>query len=179
MKWETNTQRVPSDQHWGRCGHLYVRVEDNGDECEWFVEPDDEDKSYRRALATGSAPSVDEAKQATQTACESLIADMLLGCSEPLVPVTEGNRDITYHLEGIQGDEGENPGVLAITALLNTTPNDPEYTHIILGAPPKSPLMEGYIPDLKGGFSMSVETAQRFIAVLQRAIRDVVETRKP
>jgi hypothetical protein len=78
MKWQTNTQRGPDDQHWARCGHLYVRIEQIKPlKCEWFVEPDDEDKSYRRALATGYAPTVDAAKEAASSACEQLVAAML------------------------------------------------------------------------------------------------------
>lgn len=83
MKWETNTSRVPDDQHWARCGHLYVRVEQNDpDAAEWFVEPDDEDKSYRRALATGFAPTVDAAKEAASAACEQLATAMLTSLRE-------------------------------------------------------------------------------------------------
>jgi len=78
MKWETDTSRVPDDQHWARCGHLYVRIEQiDPDTAEWFVEPDDEDKSCRRALVTGSAPTVYAAKEAASAACEQLIAAML------------------------------------------------------------------------------------------------------
>ncbi len=88
MKWETATRRVPDDQHWSRCGHLYVRIEDidgcgtlghpgyKPRTCEWFVEPDDEDRSYRRALATGVAPTVEDAKEAARLACEALILAM-------------------------------------------------------------------------------------------------------
>ena len=77
MKWETDTQRVPDDQYLARCGYLYVRIEQiDPDTAEWFVEPDDEDKSYRRALATGSAPTVDVAKEAASAACEQLVAAM-------------------------------------------------------------------------------------------------------
>jgi hypothetical protein len=89
MKWEINTQQVPNDQHWARCGHLYVRIKQldgykmsghpdyEPPKCEWFVEPDDEDKSYRRALATGYAPTVDVAKEAASVACEQFVAAML------------------------------------------------------------------------------------------------------
>lgn len=89
MKWETNTRRVPPDRHRARCGHLYVRINQIDGykmpghpdyappKCEWFVEPDDEDKSYRRALATGYAPTVDAAKEAASAACEQIVASML------------------------------------------------------------------------------------------------------
>lgn len=80
---------VRDDRHLARCGHLYVRIEQDDayktpghpdyepPSCEWFVEPDDEDKSYRRALATGREATVDAAKEAATAACESLIASML------------------------------------------------------------------------------------------------------
>jgi len=89
MQWVTNTQHVPKDQHWARCGHLYVRIEEidgyktPGDpdyeepSSQWFVEPDDEDKSYRRALATGRELTVDACKKAAEAACEQIIAKMV------------------------------------------------------------------------------------------------------
>lgn len=90
MKWKHDTNRVRDDEHQARCGHLYVRIEmidayktpDHPNyesaRCEWFVEPDDEDKSYRRALDTGHAPTVDEAKKAASAACEAIVAAMLI-----------------------------------------------------------------------------------------------------
>lgn len=78
MKW-TNT--VYGDLL-ARCGHLYVRIE-RADSFTWFVEPDDEDKSYRRALAEGYAPTVDEAKKAAEAACEQLAAAMISSLREP------------------------------------------------------------------------------------------------
>lgn len=80
---------------------------------------------------------------------------------------------ITYHLGPILCDEGENPGVLSVTAGIHPSPFFPDSARLFVGAPQQSPLMEGYIPSLGGGFGMSVETAERLISVLQRAIRDV------
>lgn len=78
MKWTTNTQYVPPNQHRARCGHLFVRiVQYDNDDCEWFVEPDDEDKSYRRALANGHAKTVEVAKEAAAAACTQLATAML------------------------------------------------------------------------------------------------------
>jgi len=89
VTWETNTRQVPSDEHRARCGHLYLRIESiagyraPGDTAyesptwEWFVEPDDEDKSYRRALATGSASTLDAAKGEAKAACDRLAQVML------------------------------------------------------------------------------------------------------
>ena len=45
---------------------------------------DAEDKSYRRALASGTSPSVDAAKGAVAAACEQAVAAMLLGLSGAL-----------------------------------------------------------------------------------------------
>jgi len=85
MKWETPS----ADRYYARCGHLYVRLEPLAAyetpghphyapaQCDWFVEPDDEDKSYRRALATGSAVTVEAAKEAVRAVCAQLAADML------------------------------------------------------------------------------------------------------
>ncbi len=84
MKWKKR-----GDNHGARCGHLFVRIEENeaygtvGKEnyepasFTWFVEPDQEDKSYRRALAGDeSKPTLDEAKKAAESACKQLIAEM-------------------------------------------------------------------------------------------------------
>ncbi len=90
MKWETNTDAVPDNEHRARCGHLNVRVvqydafKEPGHsqyepaQCEWFVESDQEGNPYRSApaLATGVAPSVDAAKTAARAACEQIVADM-------------------------------------------------------------------------------------------------------
>jgi len=84
LKWE----QVRDDTHRARCGHLYVRVEEpdpsgrepadpETSQCAWFVEPDDEDKSYRRALASGHEPTVDAAKTSAAKACRELIVAMI------------------------------------------------------------------------------------------------------
>ncbi len=76
------------------------------------------------------------------------------------------------HIRGFYGDAGENEGVLAVIAHRNMTPNHPAHTAIFVGAPQKSPLLPGHIPDL-GMFSCSVEGAERLIAELQTAIEIV------
>lgn len=85
MKWTCGAGR---DTHIARCGHLYVRIERNppyktpddpayeAESYAWFVEPDDEDKSYRRALATGLEPTLGEAKKAVVVACVKLVEAM-------------------------------------------------------------------------------------------------------
>ncbi len=82
------------DQYRTRCGHLYVRIESleghettlagetlerPGDESSfvWFIEPDDEDKSYRRALVTGHASTLEAAQEAARSACDQLAQAML------------------------------------------------------------------------------------------------------
>ncbi len=76
------------------------------------------------------------------------------------------------HIRGYYGDEGENEGVLSVIAMRDMTANTPEHTAIIVGSPSVSPLILGYIPRL-GGFSCSVEGAERLIAELQTAIEIV------
>ena len=85
LKWE----QVREGTHHARCGHLHVRVEEGEAfkepghpdyepaQCEWFVEPDEEDKSYRRALATGDAPTVGAAKESAERACHELTVAMI------------------------------------------------------------------------------------------------------
>jgi hypothetical protein len=88
-------------------------------------------------------------------------------------PVLVALDNITYHLYPILCDEGENSGVLSVTAIVDPSPFFPDDVRLFIGAPKQSPLMEGYIPSLGGGFGMSTETAERAISTLQRAIRDV------
>jgi hypothetical protein len=76
------------------------------------------------------------------------------------------------HITGIHGDGGESEGALAVTALLDPGPNLPECARIIVGAPRRTPTIDGYIPDL-GGFSCGPDAAERLIATLQEAVRDV------
>lgn len=76
------------------------------------------------------------------------------------------------HITGIHGDGGENEGALAVTALLDPGPNLPECARIIVGSPRRTPTIDGYIPDL-GGFLCGPDAAERLIATLQDAVRDV------
>jgi hypothetical protein len=91
MKWKTNDW-----QHRARCGHLFVRIDaldaedgyapgDPGYEppnYEWFIEPDDEDKSYRRAFASGQSPTLDAAKREAKDACRRIVAAMVASLEE-------------------------------------------------------------------------------------------------
>jgi hypothetical protein len=76
------------------------------------------------------------------------------------------------HVTGIHGDGGESEGALAVTALLDPGPDLPECARIIVGSPSRTPTIDGYIPDL-GGFSCGPDAAERLIATLQEAVRDV------
>jgi len=79
----------------------------------------------------------------------------------------------TYpHITGISGDCGENPAVLAVTAVLNPSPDWPESGRIIVGGPVKSPKLEGPLPDI-GGFSMSEDGAIATILTLATAVIDI------
>ena len=79
----------------------------------------------------------------------------------------------TYpHVTGVFGDEGENASVLAVTAVLDPSPNWPECGRIIVGSPRQSPALPGYIANL-GGFCAGVEGTRRLIATLQEAVVDV------
>jgi hypothetical protein len=80
----------------------------------------------------------------------------------------------TYHLGGIFCNEGESEGVLAVTSNTDPSPDFPGSVRIVIGAPEKSPLLEGPIPEIDG-FAMSVEVAKKWVATLQAAIRDVEE----
>lgn len=82
------------------------------------------------------------------------------------------NKRSHVHIRGVFGDGGENEGVLSVSAVLDASPYFPEQGLIIVGSPTTSPLIEGYIPDLKG-FSCGPEGAERLIAALQNAVRDV------
>jgi len=84
----------------------------------------------------------------------------------------QDEHSITYHVGGIVRDEGENAGVLAVTANTDPSPNFPESVRIVIGAPKRSPLMAGRIPKIDT-FAMSVETAEQWVATVQQAIRDV------
>jgi len=102
---------------------------------------------------------------------ERIYAHQLSG--GPTVEVVEQlEHSVTYHVGGIICDEGENEGVLAVTANTDPGPDFPESVRIVIGAPSKSPLMAGHIPEIDG-FAMSVEVAERWVATVQQAIRDV------
>lgn len=82
-------------------------------------------------------------------------------------------KDRLYpHITGVRGDEGENPGVLAVHAILDPSEHFPEDARIIVGSPSKSPQLEGYIPNL-GGFCTGVEGAESIISTLQQAVSDI------
>ncbi len=76
------------------------------------------------------------------------------------------------HITGVLGDEGETPGVLAVHAVLDPSPHYPDEGRIIIGSPKASDKLRGELPNL-GGCCMSVPAAQRLIATLQCAIRDI------
>lgn len=76
------------------------------------------------------------------------------------------------HVLGVCGDSGENPGALAVHAVLDPSQNWPEQGRIIVGSPASTPSIPGYIPDL-GGFCGSVEAIERLAATLLEAARDV------
>ena len=85
-----------------RCGHLYVRIEQNDayktpghphyepPSCNWFVEQDDEDKSYRRALAEGRARTVQDSISAIRKACKDLVDAVLASLREEDEPGRAG-----------------------------------------------------------------------------------------
>ena len=86
--------------------------------------------------------------------------------------IDESERKMSHvHIRGVYGDGGENEGVLSVTAVLDASPHYPECGGIIVGSPSKTPLIDGYIPDL-GGFSCGPEGAERLIRTLQNAARD-------
>lgn len=84
----------------------------------------------------------------------------------------EADRSTCTHIRGFYGDEGENESVLCVIAHHRESPMYPESGRIFVGTPQRSPLMEGYFPEL-GSFSCSVETMKRFVRVAQKAIDDV------
>lgn len=88
------------------------------------------------------------------------------------ITIQHDEKRLHMHLSGFHGDGGENEGVLSISAVLDGGPNWPECGLIIVGSPQKSPLIDGYIPDL-GGFSCSPDAAERLIAGLQAAVAAV------
>ncbi len=82
-------------------------------------------------------------------------------------------KDKLYpHITGVLGDEGENPGVLAVHAVLDPSEHYPEDGRIIVGSPTQSTALPGYLPDL-GGFATGIAGAERLIATLQQAVSDI------
>lgn len=75
------------------------------------------------------------------------------------------------HVTGVYGDSGENPGALAIHAVLDPSPNYPEVGRIIVGSPGTTPTIPGYIPSL-GGFNGGPAAIERLAATLLEAARD-------
>lgn len=81
----------------------------------------------------------------------------------------------TYpHVTGLYGDNGENPGALAVHAVLDPSPNYPEAGRIIVGSPATTPTIQGYMPNL-GGFNGAPDAIERLAATLTEAVRDVRE----
>lgn len=76
------------------------------------------------------------------------------------------------HVTGVNGNDGEDPSVLVIMAVLDPSPNYPEVGRIIVGSPRKSDKLEGHIPNL-GGFCCGVDGAKQLITTLQQAVSDV------
>lgn len=75
------------------------------------------------------------------------------------------------HVTGLYGDSGENPGALAIHAVLDPSPNYPESGRIIVGSPATTPTLPGYIPNL-GGFNGGPAAIERLAWTLLEATRD-------
>jgi len=91
---------------------------------------------------------------------------------DPNIFVLEDTGKTHTHIRGFYGDGGENESVLSVIAHTHESPMYPETGRIFVGTPQRSPLMEGYFPEL-GSFSCSVETMERFIKVAQKAVDDV------
>lgn len=69
-------------------------------------------------------------------------------------------------VEGLRGDSGENPGTLAIVAVLDPSPHYPDCGRIIVGSPETS---ESDVAQ----FSCGPEVAVRLAATLEQAAADV------
>ncbi len=91
MKWRWQLADEKRGKHdmFAKCGHLFVRImymspyQEPGhpDYCpewwEWFIEPDEEDKAYRRALATGRGDTKAEAFGAVVEQLQKIAGAML------------------------------------------------------------------------------------------------------
>lgn len=76
------------------------------------------------------------------------------------------------HVTDVYGDGGENESAIAVMVVLDESEHYPECARIIVGSPTRTPTINGYIPNL-GGFSCGPDAAERLIATLQQAVRDV------
>lgn len=96
-----------------------------------------------------------------------------------LSDTTKEHGRTLVHLLGYHGDGGENESVLALIVDLTPGENFPESGRIFVGTPQKSPLLEGYFPDL-GGYSCSPDAADRLADELKAgaaAARSAMATR--
>lgn len=82
-----------------------------------------------------------------------------------LTDTTKEHGRTLVHLLGYHGDGGENESVLSVTADLSSGDAFPETGRIFVGTPQKSPLLEGYFPDL-GAWACSPDAADRLAAEL-------------
>lgn len=85
-----------------------------------------------------------------------------------LTDTTKEHGRTLVHLLGYHGDDGENESVLSVSTDLSPGENFPESGRIFVGTPQKSPLLEGYFPDL-GGFTRSPDAADRLAEELTAA----------
>lgn len=76
------------------------------------------------------------------------------------------------HVTGVYGDQGENPGALAVHAVLHPDANYPEEGRIIVRSPTITPTISGYIPNL-GGFSCGPAAAEVLATTLSSAAAEV------
>ena len=85
-----------------------------------------------------------------------------------LTDTTKERGRTLVHLLGYHGDGGGNESVLSVTVDLSPGENFPECGRIFVGTPQKSPLLEGYFPDL-GSWSCSPDAADRLADELRAA----------
>jgi hypothetical protein len=99
-----------------------------------------------------------------------------------LSTTVEADGRTLVHLLGYYGDSGENLSVLSVTTDLSPGDAFPETGRIFIGTPQKSPLLEGYFPNL-GAFSCSPDAADRLADELRaasaRAREAMARARKP
>lgn len=85
-----------------------------------------------------------------------------------LTNTTKEHGRTLVHLLGYHGDGGENESVLSVAVDLSPGENFPISGRIFVGTPQKSPLIEGYFPDL-GAWSCSPDAADRLADELKAA----------